>query len=414
MPLPLRFRWPVIIPILLGALLLSAGWRAATATGNKLRITYINVGQGDSALIHGPDGFAVLIDGGPPAAAPTVLAVLAAQGVTNLDLILASHNDADHIGGLVEILEASQPQVVAVWYNGYPTTSDLFTEFATAAALDGAPLQSIQYPASANWGAAQVSILHPPPGMSEPFTQNNASVVALVSYGSKKFLFTGDLEAEGEAQILGRGAPLAAEALKIAHHGSDTSTTLDFLLAVHPTDALISVGGNNSFGHPDPEVLQRLDAAGVEVWRTDQNGTIWLESDGVSRQLTAEFMHPVRLPLAYRNRCNPTGLGALPITTIFYDGVVSSKEPDEYLEFANNDRCPIQLEGWQARDANNTVYTFPDFRIAPGQVCRLYTNQNHPEWCGFNWQRGSPVWSNAGECGTLWDDRGNLVSEYCY
>lgn len=397
----------------MGALLLAAGWQAAAAQGNKLRITYINVGQGDSALVQGPDGYAVLIDGGPAAAAPTVLAVLAAQGVSDLDVIVASHNDADHIAGLVDILGQPSLPVGEVWFNGYPADSETYRQFATAAANAGAPLQAVQYPADRLWGAAQVTILNPPANLSPPFSQNNASLVALLRYGGQQFLFTGDIEQESEAQILLRGDPLAAAALKVAHHGSDTSTSPEFLAAVGPSAAILSVGANNSFGQPDPEVVARLQAAGAELWRTDQNGTIWLESDGAAYQVWAELMHPVRLPLVFRSYCNPGAGLRLAITTIFYDGT-GREESDEFVELTNPSGCPLQLGGWQLRDDNGLVYTFPAFIINPGQVCRIYTNETHPEWCGFNWGRGSPVWNNAGECGLLWDPQGKLEFEYCY
>ena len=94
--------------------------------------------------------------------------------------------------------------------------------------------------------------------------------------------------------------------------------------------------------------------------------------------------------------------------------MVSIKEPDEYVEFTNLDHCPLQLAGWTLRDQSLNVFTFPDFVLAPGQVCRVYTNEDHPQWCGFNWHKGNPVWNNSGECGSLWNSSGQLIDEYCY
>jgi hypothetical protein len=160
--------------------------------------------------------------------------------------------------------------------------------------------------------------------------------------------------------------------------------------------------------------LDRLQAAEVRIWRTDLNRTIWLETDGTAYRMWAELMNPLRLPVVHANLCQPVGPGKLTITTIFYDGVMSSKEPDEYVEIVNLDACSLQLAGWTIQDASATVFTFPTFVIAPGQTCRVYTNEDHPEWCGFNMHRGNPVWSNSGECGSLWDDGGSKISETCY
>lgn len=410
----MNLAWPGVIPLLLLALFLISGLRAVTAQSNQLKITYLNVGQGDSALIHGPDGFDVLIDGGETDAGPTVAAYLRSEGVDDVDVLLASHNDSDHIGGLVDVLNMADIPVAQVLYNGYDADSNIFRQFATAAALEGAALQPAQYPAAYTWGAASAYILNPLSGLTGTIDQNNASVMVLLVYGDQKFLFPGDIEAEGELAVLLRGTPSAAQVLKVAHHGSDTSTGAEFLAAVQPTDAVISVGAGNSYGHPDLEVLDRLKSAGVRTWRTDQNWNIWLTTDGVSYNILAQIMNPVYLPVTQRNFCLPTGSGQMQIQTIFYNGVVSSKEPDEYVEFGNWTNCPTQLSGWQIADQSGNAYLFPTFVIQPGQVCRLYTNEDHPEWCGFNWHKGNAVWSNSGECGSLMDPAGYLIDEYCY
>lgn len=408
----LHWRW--VFPGLLIGMVLLVGWRAATAGGNQLGITYLGVGQGDCALLRGPDGFDILIDGGKTSAGPTVAAYLRAYGVDDIDVLLASHNDADHIGGLVDVLAMDDIPVQQAYFNGYVVDTDIFRAFATAAALEGAPLQALQYPAELGWGALFVRVLGPEASLPAGVSQNDASIVLLVSYGDQDFLFPGDLEAEGEAQVLGRGTPLAAEVLKVAHHGSDSSSGLSFLYAVQPTDAVISVGAVNPFGHPDQAVLDRLEAAGIRTWRTDLNGNIYLSSDGWTYQIWAEVMNPVYLPLVFQNLCNPQVEKPVFIRSIFYNGVIDPYEPDEYVEIANQSNCPIQLLGWRLRDLSSNTYTFPDFVMAPGQVCRVYTNEEHAEWCGFNWHKPISVWNNGGDCGRLLDSTGVRVDEVCY
>jgi len=109
----------------------------------------------------------------------------------------------------------------------------------------------------------------------------------------------------------------------------------------------------------------------------------------------------------------PPPTGNVAITSIFYDGT-GQNEPDEYVEIKNNDTYPIQLSNWTLRDDANHIFTFPSFVIQPGQVCRVYTNENHPEWCGFNYHSGTAIWNNTGDCGYLRDSANTLKSQLCY
>ena len=109
----------------------------------------------------------------------------------------------------------------------------------------------------------------------------------------------------------------------------------------------------------------------------------------------------------------PASSGNVVITTIFYDGAVS-QEPDEYVEIRNDDTRTIQLQSWTLRDIANHLYTFPSFVMQPGQVCRVYTNQSHPESCGFNYGSGLAIWNNTGDCAYLRDSLSTLIDDYCY
>ena len=102
------------------------------------------------------------------------------------------------------------------------------------------------------------------------------------------------------------------------------------------------------------------------------------------------------------------------IRDIFYDGVVSSNEPDEYVEIRNDDTVGIQLHNWTLNDIANHTFTFPSYVMQPGEVCRIYTNENHPEWCGFNYGNGSAIWNNTGDTAALKDGNGTLIDEYSY
>jgi competence protein ComEC len=220
---------------------------------------------------------------------------------------------------------------------------------------------------------------------------------------------------------------VAADVLKVAHHGNRYSSSAPFLDAVGAELAIISVGADNPYGHPAQETLDRLAAAGARVLRTDQNCTITVTTDGQTYNVSACFV--VFLPLVAKVASfepTPTPIhpdttpspypvpGSIVITSIFFDGVQGPAEPDEYVEIRNDDTVAIQLSGWTLRDEANKVFTFPPHVMEPGQVCRVYTNENHPESCGFSYSSSSAIWNNSGDCAYLRDSAGTLIDTYCY
>ena len=243
---------------------------------NQLKVSFINVGQGDSALLQAPGHMDILIDGGPVSAGPTVVAYLNSQNIADIDVLLASHNDADHIGGLTDVLNSSIP-VKAVIFNGDPLTTTTYLNFENALKthdLTPTPAASGQ---AYTWGLLSAQVLNPHIPLDTD--QNENSIVLLLTYDQIHLLFPGDIGSSTEGIILAEGTPIAADVLKVAHHGSKYSSSASFLEAVKPKYAVISVGPN-SYGHPAPETLDRLTAAGAHIFRTDQQGTVVLFSDG--------------------------------------------------------------------------------------------------------------------------------------
>lgn len=385
------------------------------AASTIVDVSFVDVGQGDSALIHDDNNFDVLIDGGVRSAGPTVVAYLRDQSIDDIEVMIASHADADHIGGLIDVLQAADIPVESVLYNGYPGTTQTWTDFVTEVTNQGLTLAVAQFPQEYTWGSMTAYVLNPPSGLASP-EQNEASVVLLVKHGDIDFLFTGDVGSSTETDILARGTPIASEVLKVAHHGSAFSSSATFLSAVSPEYAVISVG-DNSYGHPSQDTLDRLTAAGATTLRTDQEGTILFTSDGVTYSLPASTpTYTIFLPLVMKDY-SPTDPPdpIVNITYIFYDGVVPSVESDEYAEITNQGSVDVNLSGWRlnAGDPGQDFY-FPSYTLVIGESCRVYTNEFHPEYCGFNFERGSAIWSNSGECGYLYDGVGSLVSTYCY
>ncbi len=411
-------------------LLLLVAIPSQAAANSPFQTSFINVGQGDSALVSDESGFDILIDGGRQSAGPTVVAYLHEQGIDDIDVMIASHADSDHIGGLITVLQSDIP-IEKVVYNGYPGSTDTWSVFAAAVAARGLSLDSLQYPQELVWGSSTVYILNPPAGLLNP-ESNSVTIVMRLVHGQTELLFTGDIESSTELSILARKTPVSADILKVAHHGSKYSSSDVFLAAVHPEEAVISVG-INSYGHPAPETINRLLAAGARIWRTDESGTIvFYEAPNIT--------YVIYLPLVIRSQPTPTSTqtptsipftatpviiptatatqgpavtGNVSIIAIFADGAGSS-EPNEYVEIRNDDTRPIQLQNWTLRDIANHVYTFPSFVMQPLQVCRVYTNQNHPEYCSFNYGSGSAIWNNTGDTAYLRDTVGTLIDTYSY
>jgi len=439
----------LVVLLLLGAFLITET-PTHSATDKRVWVHFINVGQGDAILIRDALGTDVLVDGGKRSAGQIVLDYLRQENVDDIDVMIATHADSDHIGGLISVLSATDIPVRAVLYNGYPGSTQTWADFVSAVSAEGVLLEAAQYPAVYQWGNITAYVLNPVAGLSNP-DQNNASVVLLIDTGGVEFLLTGDLETSNELSVAGRGIPYwngvtcCVDVLKVAHHGSKYSTSIAFLQTVQPDEAVISVG-NNSYGHPAPETIARLLQAGARIWRTDQNGTVIIVGESMGYQITttppSQFF--AFLPLIMRQippTATPTpspsppptstptpapmftptptftpvpgNTGLVKITSIFYNGV-GNKEPDEFVEIKNNDTISIQLQGWTLRDAANHIFVFPNFVISPGQTCRVYTNEYHPEWCGFNYGSNSAIWNNSGDCATIKDAQGNVIDQYCY
>lgn len=249
-----------------------------------LTVTMIDVGQGDSFLVEFPGRARMLIDGGGLAGGSfdvgekVVSPFLWGKGISRLDVVVLSHPHPDHAGGLEAVVRNFAP--AEVWEGRADPDDAAYRRFERAIRPTTARL-SVAAGYSRVFGGVLVEVLHPPaaePG--ERLDPNAASLVLKVTYGRRSFLFTGDIGAAAEHALAASGRDLRASVLKIAHHGSPFSTTEEFLRAVSPEAALISVGAGNTFGFPSPAVLARLARAGAAVFRTDNGGSAEVSTDG--------------------------------------------------------------------------------------------------------------------------------------
>jgi competence protein ComEC len=294
----IRRRWGIAACVAATLAILTgqpAGWLNDAARPGFLRITMFDVGQGDATLLELPDTSRVLVDaGGAPFGGGSfdvgrrVLApALWARGVRTLDSLVITHGDPDHIGGAAAVIDDFAP--VQLW-EGIP----VFAHRPLQDVLNRARAAGVQLAvgqAGDAWTVrsrdpstrirAAVRVLHPPaPDWERQHVRNDDSIVLEIVYGDVAVLLPGDVGADVERSILGQLTPARRRILKVAHHGSRTSTSQELLDYWRPQIAVISCGRDNPFGHPAPEVLQRLHSIGARVYRTDRDGQVTIDTDG--------------------------------------------------------------------------------------------------------------------------------------
>lgn len=258
------------------------------SASGTLEVYFFDVGQGDSELIRLPGGENILIDAGTSSTEDELVGELRSLGAETLDLVVATHPHADHIGGMAAVIDAFDVRQVVmprVSESDTPTTKTYENLLQSIAdkGLTITPAEPGDELLSS--GGAVLTVLAP---NGEDYGDlNNYSVVLRLTYGEDSFLFTGDAEEASEEEMLSLDWPLTATVLKCGHHGSETSTSPAFLDAVSPQYAVISCGVDNDYGHPDAVTLEKLEAAGAEVFRTDRQGTILASTDGSGVTMTA-------------------------------------------------------------------------------------------------------------------------------
>ncbi|MCC5875305.1 MAG: DNA internalization-related competence protein ComEC/Rec2 [Candidatus Sumerlaeia bacterium] len=241
----------------------------------SMRIWVLDVGQGDAILVRSPDGRFALIDGGPAGTSWLLPDMLRSRGVKELDWVIATHADADHIAGLPSVLREIPTHKLLV--NGGLAGTRIFESLGDVVAQLDQPVATIRRGARIPLGNSLVfDVLHPTgPFIEGDLSRNDASIVVQTTFGGTTILLTGDAESAAERDMVDEyGEALRSDIALAAHHGSRGSSTMLFLEHVQPSLALISCGRNNTYGHPHQEVLDRLDAVGAEVRRTDLDGTI--------------------------------------------------------------------------------------------------------------------------------------------
>jgi len=252
----------------------------------NLEVDFLDVGQGDSILIKAPAGQNILIDGGPDNTVIKRLGENLPWWDKRIDLMILTHPHDDHVTGLIDVLK--RYQVEKILYTGVSHNAPNYLAWLKLVRDKKTPLTIIDKEQTINLGAgAELKVLYPDESiMGKTFDDlNQSSIVMMLYYGQNKFLLTGDAGDPVEKKLIDQGVDLAADVLKVGHHGSQYSSTEEFLEKVRPKIAVIEVGKDNPFGHPNLRTIMKLKRIGAEIFRTDLNGTVGVVSDGQTVKL---------------------------------------------------------------------------------------------------------------------------------
>jgi competence protein ComEC len=298
------WKFAAVMPLLATAAIIATYPFPPRLSGQKLELTVLDVGQGDSLFVSFPGGHTMLVDGGGELGSfrsagmrsgidigeDVISPYLWSRGFKQIDVVALTHAHEDHLGGLPAVLENFRVQ--ELWL-GRDIQIEAYRNLLAVAREHGVRISHLKQGDSFSRENVSGTILWPDDTSESQAAKNDDSLVMRLTDGSQSFLLAGDIERPSERKILAEDQPVGVNFLKVAHHGSKTSTTDPFLAAAHPAFAAISVGRDNSFGHPSPEVTERLEAAGVHVYRTDRDGAITATTDGNSLTVST-FLHSSR------------------------------------------------------------------------------------------------------------------------
>ncbi|CCJ35659.1 hydrolase [Methanoculleus bourgensis MS2] len=410
---PLRY---LIFCLALTACIIAAGCSApggqpeiiSGLPGADLVVHFIDVGQGDSILIEFRDT-TMLVDAGEREMGERVVAYLQAQGIERLDVVVATHAHSDHIGGLRDVIsafpvgrfvDAGQPHPTATYEKLLAQVEELGIPYTVAERGQAIALDP------------DLEVLVENPGPQPLGDINEDSVILKVTYGGVSYLLMGDAGKPAEESMAKAGLDLDADVLKVGHHASRHASSAEFLAAVSPAISVITVGEGNDYGHPHEEALERLEATGSRIYRTDRDGTVVVATDGrvlavttgsePSVTLTPRAATPTATPVI-----TPTATAA-PSSGVY---IADLDLQDEEVTIASAEATAVNLTGWTITDEGmRNTYTFPVFTLVPGTNVTLHSGAGTDTATDLYWGRRTPVWNNDGDIATLTDPDGRVAS----
>lgn len=381
----------------------------AVAADSVLRITFLDVGQGDAVLIQAPGGQVALIDAGRT----EVVSTLRRFGVSAVDLAVATHPDADHIGGMAGVIEALP--VRFYMDNGQPHTTATYRRLL--AALDARP--EITYleatPRTLTLGEVEIEVLPLlPPGTTD---FNNRSITLVVRYGSFTAFLSGDSGVRQLTHLVGRGVVPRTTLLKAPHHGARDGFTWEFLDATKPRVVVISAGRNNLYGHPRPEALSAFRTSGAAVFRTDRHGHVSVEGrENGDYEVT--YGGQVALEGGAADPISPGTSGGAGIRLQVQADAPGDDHRNPNGEYAivesltSEDR---EIGGWRLCDRASHCFTFPAGAVlAAGGRLFVHSGSGRADDTRYYMGRRRAVWNNGGDTATLYNGTGAVVLVFDY
>lgn len=366
--------------------------KVSVTAGHEMRVHFIDVGQGDSIFIESPNGKTMLVDGGVKGAGQNVVSYLKELGVKKLDIVVATHPDADHIGGLIPVLNSID--IGQFYDSGKVHTSQTFEEMLTLIDTKNIPYNvpktgdSIAFDDDIN-----VKVLN----ANENATDNNdASIVLKIAYGNVSFLLTADAGVSLEKEMM--QDDVKATILKVGHHGSNTSSSAEFIQAVHPEVTILSYGEGNKYGHPHAEVVERLQAIGSKIYATAEVGTVIVSTDGVNYDVNSKEWSGT--------------IASAPQTTSGSVEIVSKDLIEEIVGIKNNSNEAVSLKDWQLISIEgNQVFNFPNVTLQPGKTIYVTSGSNARDGQNYLKWTKKQIWLNDGDAAQLRNAKGAIVSE---
>ncbi len=368
-----------------------------TDTGNisesmDLEIDYIDVGQADSILVNLPNGEHLLIDAGTNDAGPTVVSFINSKNITTLDYVVGTHPHEDHIGGIDNVVDTFN--IGKIYLPNITATTATYVDMMTA--INNKHLTVTQAKAGVTLFDEQYDNKTLKAVMLSPIDTsyaevNNYSAVIRLTYGDTSYLFTGDAQDVVENELINSPVDLHANVLKVGHHGSSTSSTQAFLDAVDPQIGVISVGVGNVYGHPTPSTIDRLNANNIDIYRTDQDGTVSVKSNGTDILVnTANGTSTMYLDIN-GNHDNPVVINEI------------SPAPatgNEWVELYNKTDASVDISGYTIGNGN-TSQTIP-------------TNTTIDANGYFVYQLTTASLNNSGDEVNLYQSNGTLIDSFTY
>jgi beta-lactamase superfamily II metal-dependent hydrolase len=370
-----------------------------------LKVHYIDVGQADSILIQ-QNGYNMLIDGGNNEDSDLVINYLKQQGVTKLDYVIGTHPHEDHIGGLDVAIKSFD--IGKVILPKVTSTTQTFEDVVNAIADKGLKIITPVVGDTYELGSAQWTIVAP--NSSSYDDLNNYSIVIKLKFGNNSFIFTGDAEDVSEGEILAKQLDIQGDVLKIGHHGSNSSTTTEFLEKVNPSYAVISVGADNKYGHPYQETMDKLKNKGIEVYRTDECGTIVCTSDGNNITFNTDpgdysYSNTESNNITESNTIIENSTGQVKISAL--------DKKAEVITITNSSSSDVDMTGWIIKSVTGEqTFVFPEYVLKCGTSVNV-GGYDSADICNFQWEQGNGVWNNSkSDPAELYDSKGVLVSRF--